>query len=46
LRDLAAGGLTLVVVTHDARVSAALGARVFVLAEGRIAGDGNQHSNI
>jgi energy-coupling factor transporter ATP-binding protein EcfA2 len=44
LRDLAAGGLTLIVVTHDARVPKALGARVVVLEHGRIAGDGDPRS--
>ncbi len=36
LRDLATGGLTLIVATHDARVPAALDARVVVLANGRL----------
>ncbi|MES1205490.1 MAG: ATP-binding cassette domain-containing protein [Pseudomonadota bacterium] len=38
LRGLAAGGLTLIIVAHDARVPAGLGARVVVLERGRIAG--------
>ena len=39
LRDLATGGLTLIVVSHDARVPEALGARVVRLDRGRIAQD-------
>jgi polar amino acid transport system ATP-binding protein len=45
-REPAGGGLTLVVVSHDARVPAALGARVLVLERGRIAGAVGQRSNI
>jgi polar amino acid transport system ATP-binding protein len=39
LRDLGAGGLTLVTVSHDARVPEVLGGRVVVLEQGRIARD-------
>jgi polar amino acid transport system ATP-binding protein len=39
LRDLAADGLTLVAVTHDQRVAAALGARIVALESGRIVRD-------
>lgn len=39
LGRLAAGGLTLITVTHDARVSQALGARVVALDHGRIVSD-------
>jgi polar amino acid transport system ATP-binding protein len=39
LRDLAAGGLTLIAVTHDTRVEGALGGRVVTMREGRIVRD-------
>jgi polar amino acid transport system ATP-binding protein len=39
LRDLGAGGLTLVAVSHDARVPKVLGGRVVMLERGRIARD-------
>ena len=39
LAGLAGGGLTLITVTHDARVSQALRARVVALDQGRIVGD-------
>ncbi len=40
LAGLASGGLTLITVTHDARVSQALGARVIALDHGRVVGAG------
>lgn len=39
LRDLAAGGLTLIAVTHDTRIESALGGRVVSMQEGRIVRD-------
>ena len=40
MRDLAAGGMTMLVVTHEMRVAAELATRIWVIDRGTIVEDG------